>query len=81
MVPGAAPHWSSIGIELLLDNSQISTITKDHPSDHAECCRKMFALWLDENPQATWQNLLDALVSLSLNKLAYDVKKSKYAKY
>ena len=82
MVPGAIPHWNSIGIELLNDSSHIINITNNHPSDHQKCCQQMFAKWLSKNPQATWQNLLDALKSdaVGLNALAYQVKTSKCAK-
>ena len=82
MVPVATPKWSSIGIDLLNDNTQIDTIALNNPGNSQKCCQQMFAIWLDKNPQATWQKLLNALESdaVGLNALALKVKKSKCAK-
>ena len=83
MVPGATPHWKSIGIDLLNNSTEIETISLNNPGKNQTCCEEMFAKWLDKNPKATWQNLLDALESnaVGLNALAYQVKTSKYTKY
>ena len=83
MVPGATPKWSSIGIDLLNDATQIETITLNNPNNNQKCCEQMFVNWLNKNPKATWWNLLDTLESdaVGLNALAEQVKTSKCAKY
>ena len=83
MVPGATPHWNSIGIELRIDSAKIAAITKSYPANYTRCCFEMFDYWLRTNPQATWKKLLDALESkaVALNALAYDIRTGKCAKY
>ena len=80
LIQETAPHWRSIGIELLSndDVTKITTITQNYPTDHERCCSEMFGYWLRTDKQATWQKLLDALESkaVGLNALADKVKKS-----
>ena len=81
MTQGAAPNWNSIGIELLKDDNdvrQLSIISLNYPADHKKCCNEMFKYWLGNDPEATWQKLLDALRSqaVGLKVLAHEVGES-----
>ena len=63
-----------MGIELL-DPEDIHTldeIEKNHPTDVSTCCTKMFRLWLDKQPEASWEQLIQALrePTIGLNELA-----------
>ena len=45
-------------------------------SDVSECserCSKMFNLWLDRRPKASWSNLIEGLKLIHQNKLASDI--------
>ena len=55
--------WHDLGTELLDsdDIGNLDTIEADHPSDHNQCCVKMFKLWLRKQPSASWNQLIEAL--------------------
>ena len=40
------------------------------------CCSSLFSLWLQRQPEASWKQLIDALIKTKLNRLASEIKKS-----
>jgi len=51
-----------LGIELLdVDLKTLDEIRNNCPSDASMCCTRMFQLWLDGQPEASWRQLIQAL--------------------
>ena len=55
--------WYDLGIELLGDENlqALDEIQSNYPRDVSSCCTKMFQLWLDRQPEASWRQLVQAL--------------------
>ena len=55
--------WYNLGVELLADEDvkALDEIQYNYPRDVGMCCTKMFQLWLDKQPKASWSALLQAL--------------------
>ena len=69
------PLWKDLGIELLGGGSNDDlNIIKNNNSDVQDCCSKMFQLWLERQPTASWRQLIQALKQLKLNYLATQVE-------
>ena len=70
--------WKDLGIELMGQDrvADLNTISANHRGDVVECCSSMFLLWLQRQPEANWQQLIDALIKIELNLLASNIKKS-----
>jgi len=61
-----------LGIELLEveDLKTLDKIQNNYPRDADACCTRMFQLWLDRQPEASWRQLIQALRELKMNELA-----------
>ena len=63
-----------MGIELLGDESlqALDEIEKNNPRDASTCCTKMFQLWFERQPEASWRQLIQALrePNIEMNELA-----------
>ena len=74
VVQRVAERWRDVGVQLLntTTESMLGIIEKDHPQDVMGCCKCMFQYWLDTRPDASWNQLLEALrsPSVQLNSLA-----------
>ena len=68
--------WKDIGV-LFLDSATLKVIEKDHPQDVMECCKCMLEKWLETKPDASWNQLLEALRSpfIQLYSLAHHIEK------
>ena len=57
-----------MGIELLdvEDLKALDVIQSNYPKDASTCCTKMFQLWLDRQPEASWEQLIQALRELNM---------------
>ena len=70
--------WYDLGIELLEpeDISTLDEIQKNNPGDAGTCCTRMFQLWLDRQPEASWRQLIQALrePNIELNELANTIE-------
>ena len=55
--------WYYLGIKLLDSNDvgELNAIKVKHPSDLNKCCNRMFDLWLNKQPTASWNQLIEAL--------------------
>ena len=67
------PHLS---IELLEpeDIHALDEIQKNYPRDVGMCCTKMLQLWLERQPDASWEQLLQALKEVEMNDLASSIE-------
>ena len=43
----------------------MDNIEHDHPNDCESCCSKMFAEWLDNNPDVSWEDITTAVDNIS----------------
>ena len=71
--------WKDLGLELLGQDStsvaDLNTISVNN-RDVVGCCSSLFSLWLQRQPEASWKQLIDALIKIKLNLLASEIKKS-----
>jgi len=60
-----AKNWYDIGLELLEpeDENKLDEIETNKGGNVNECCGDMLHLWLQKQPYATWNQLIDALKS------------------
>lgn len=63
VVSEVADNWKDLGTQLLDSGCLkiLDIIESDHPHDAVKCCKKMFQKWLDTKPDATWNQLIEAL--------------------
>lgn len=59
---------------------EIETIKKNNPRDRKTCQREMFKEWLRKNPNASYQQLVDALCAVEENSVADKICK-KYGRW
>ena len=69
-----AIKWHEVGVELLKQKGKevLRVIETDNAGNVNKCCTKMLELWLDRQPEATWNQLIEALRSpgIQLNDVA-----------
>ena len=69
-----AHKWWDLGVQLLLPNpeGELRLIAKDNPNNAADCCKRVLEKWLDTTTDATWNQIIRALKSstIQLNYLA-----------
>ena len=72
-----APKWYDFGIQLLQDEyiAKLNNIAHNH-SKIEECCNAMFSLWLEIDPEASWDRLIEALSKIGLKALAVNIKEN-----
>ena len=65
-----------MGIELLEpeDIQALDEIQRNYPRDVSMCCTKMLQLWLERQPDATWEQLIQALKEVEMNELASNIQ-------
>ena len=74
-----ASKWYEVGLELMEveDENELDTI-QDEPSvkDNVERTKRMFKHWRNRKPDATWNDLLEALKSpaIGLNTIALEIE-------
>ena len=74
-----APKWLEVGLELLSseDDARLYEIRENY-LDMTKCASEMLKLWLDRNPKASWNQLLEALREVRYNALAETLKDMLY---
>ena len=72
VVREAAHKWRDLGALLGLKYSTINLIAADHPHDDVSCCSAVLKKWLETTPDASWNQLIRALKSptVELDSLA-----------
>lgn len=67
--------WFDLGLELVDSRKVLRTIEADHHDDVSMCCHLMFEKWLEETPDASWEQLVTALNNIGMNTAAVIVSK------
>ena len=60
----------------MLENNYVHdlTVIEANYNDVRVRCREMFDKWLQVDPKATWNQLIDALEKINLNALAQKIR-------
>ena len=66
VVMNVATKWKHVGIQLLQSDQEIDAIAADHLHDVVYCCKFILLKWLETTPDATWNQLIKALRSPSV---------------
>ena len=68
--------WYDVGLTLMGENSrnQLDVMKVDKHNTY-ERCEGMFNLWLERDPEASWNKLIAALKRNNLNTIADDLTK------
>ena len=76
MVPLVTGQWYDLGLQLLdpKDSHVLDTIEADTKNDSKTCCRKMFSKWLNKDLSASWDKLIEALITIGLSDVARSIK-------
>ena len=63
-----AVKWRDLGVQLLRADQEkiLGIIEADHPRDTVSCCKCVLETWLDTSTDATWNKLIRALRSPSV---------------
>ena len=72
------PHWEDLGVQLDIEEEKLAEI-KANLLDDVKCCTEMFKYWCQKYPnKATWETLLEALTSpsLEMNDLAERIRQN-----
>ena len=77
---GVTTKWYDIGLELLCSDDVVvlNEIRANHPTDVNKCCTEMFSEWLQRVPDASWNQLAEALKKAGLNTAAKNVIQGQY---
>ena len=77
---GVTTEWYDIGLELLCSDDVVvlNEIKKNYPTDVNKCCTEMFNKWLQRVPDASWNQLAEALKKVGLNTAAKNVVRGQY---
>jgi len=69
--------WHDLGIELLGQDeiSQLDVIKVNNGNYVKKCCSEMLALWRQRQPSASWNQLIEALKQVKLNRIAIELEK------
>ncbi len=62
--------WFNVGLQLDLEDDELTTIQKNHPHDDEQARREMYKLWLLRQPKASCQQLVDAMCRAGANAVA-----------
>ena len=60
-----ASKWRELGRHLNIPKHLMENIEHDHPHDCETCCSKMFSEWLNINPDASWEDIINAVDDIS----------------
>ena len=68
VVYNVADKWRNLGVQLLRPDLEkmLDLIAADHPHDVVRCCICVLTKWLDTTTDATWNELIRALRSPSV---------------
>ena len=56
-----AKHWYELGINLLETSEELDILQTNYPNNVEACCIEMFQLWLQRQPKASWNQLINTL--------------------
>ena len=71
-----ALEWYDLGVQLLSEEhrKRLDIIRGDNPQVGG-CCTEMFKCWLDVDPEASWNKLIEALKMIGKIALAEKIKR------
>ena len=72
--------WNRLGLALELDSYDLDIIEKDNPGDRRKQALKMFQLWLNSKPDASYEQLIRALREVGDGTVASSLC-TKYGKF
>ena len=72
--------WNRLGLALELDPYDLDIIEKDHQGDRRRQTLKMFQLWLNSKPDASYEQLIKALHEVGDEAVASSLC-TKYGKF
>ena len=79
VVMHVAKNWRSLGVQLLRPDQQnlLDIIEANHPRDVVACCQDVLQRWLNTTEDATWNQLIKALRSptIQLNHFASQLER------
>ena len=76
---GITTKWYDISLELFDSSGGIVDLIKEnYPNDNDKCCTEMFKKWLQQRPDASWFQLVEALTNTGLNAAAKYVTEGQY---
>ena len=69
--------WRDLGIELLGQDGKtdLDVIKANNKDDVTNCCSNMLRLWLQRQTEASWNQLIEGLLQVKLNRVAKEIKK------
>ena len=70
----AASCWRDLGVELSISDAKLDIIANNFPHDVEGCCSQILSLWLDIDPQASWNKLIEALKHIGKKVLAKNIE-------
>ena len=76
-ITGFSTKWYELGLQLLEERTSIrilGEIEHDNPNNTSRCCTKMFERWLNQQPNASWDQLLTALDNINMNTAAEQIR-------
>ena len=68
--------WETLGIWLGVDKSKIDEIARRRGSDPHHCKMDLLAHWLDNTPDASWENIVTVLEEMDMQRVADEVRTS-----
>ena len=70
--------WRDLGIELLGQDgiAELDMIKANNSDSVTKCCSEMLTLWRQRQTTASWNQLIEALVQVKLNRVAEEIRKS-----
>ena len=83
VIEECSTRWHDLGVQLLEEHTGsriLNEIENDCPSSVVKCCRKMFDRWLEQQPNASWDQLLTALNRIGMNSAAEHIR-GKFNRY
>ena len=68
VVMKVADRWKDLGVQLLRSDQEgmLNIIEADHPHSVVSCCKCLFGKWLNATEDASWNVLIKALKSPSV---------------
>ena len=69
-----AACWRDLGVELTISDAKLNNIAEDFPRDVERCCSEMLSCWLRNDPQASWNKLIEALKHIGKKVLAKNIE-------
>ena len=74
-----AAEWYELGLQLGVENAELKVIKKNNPGDFKACRREMFEAWLRITTNPSYQQLVEALLTVGETSAA-DHLCQKYSK-